>query len=137
MNPFKPWSALIPEADTEKLLAASVYLAEAGPLPTGDLQDICYRLTIELARTRKALEDQFKVYDKENKRLYARWKFEHAICQDTIDENAELEERIELLELESNENFKAWETAQSRLENALSTIDELAAAIDWDGVFDV
>lgn len=120
------------EANLANKLAASIYLAETGV--TGSLEDICYYLTVELAATRQANKDMYEMMSNEVERYRHRWTFERNLATDCLDDIVDLEAQVEALTLEAESYAESFETAQERLENALSTVDAITPMIDWNGL---
>lgn len=124
------------ELSLEQRLAASVYLNDLGI--TGTVEDMCVRLTVELAKARQANKDLHEMMSNEIARLRSRsekmrdrWVMERDIVTECLEDILDLEEKVEMLEVENDFNVDALTTAQMRLDNALATVDELSPLIDW------
>jgi len=131
---FSPNGELAPDS-LENRLAASVYLTELGI--KGDLESICYQLTVQLAEARKANKDLFDLMSPEVQRYRQRFLRERDLANDVLEELDEMIEQNEMLKAESGFNVDALITAQERLDNALNTIEELSPFIDWNGALNV
>ena len=119
-----------PEPTLERRLLASQYLVEHG-LAGGSLEDIAYRVTVKLAQERKASRDIYELLSSEAMKWKTRFRLEHAVAEGVLEDCAELEETLELVEAECDFNTEALITAQERLDNALETYDAIAPFIDW------
>lgn len=124
------WTEDVPEPTLENRLAASQYLVERG-LAGGTLEDIAYRLTVELAKARNANDEMYELLSNEKERYRARFLMEREFCTDLLDENAELEGSLQLAQEEASQWEKGWDTAQRKLENALAMYDDIAPYINW------
>lgn len=133
-DPSSDWPET-PPANLERLLAASVYLAEAGDDMSGSLEDVTYRLVVELAKVRQANTEMYRTLSNEVERYRARWKFERELANDALESCDELEEQLETADFVAGENLKAYTLAVDNAENFKAVIDQLAPYIDWDGVF--
>ena len=117
----------------EGRLLASQWLSDVG-LAGGPPEDIAYRLTVRLAAERLASKKQYDILSAEKERYRARFLVEREFCTDLLDENADLKADYDQLKAENDANVSAFTTAQKRLDNCLSVVDDLAQGIHWESL---
>lgn len=105
-----------PPLNDDRVEAAMEYLAEIGehvPGQTADLQDLVYRLTVELAQARTLL------------------RIERAIGDDMLDENEMLHERIEMMADISGIDEDSITALMARVELAEDMVHVMSESLDW------
>lgn len=112
----------IPPLNDEGVLAAYAYLDEVGEAHPGQdvetLQDLCYRLTVELARARSLL------------------RLERGFYEDLADELNEAEDIIEFYGMSTGREQDQLRNLMSDFKLIQNERDAYREMVDWDGLLD-
>lgn len=115
----------VPPVNQAGVKAAYDYLTQIGEIEQGsdcatwqseDLQDLVYRLTVELARTRSLL------------------RLERLFTDDTLDELQELQDQVDQFTTEAGIDWDMISELQQRCDTAEDMADAMASSIDWNAL---